>query len=95
MVHPVSFDIEILSAPGIGLMADPRVAPRAMAQKGFFGDIVPEDVIEMLAELNSADFGRAWRGMKDKMERATGRPWTEFECSPRTLQSREYALREF
>ena len=32
---------------------------------------------------------------KTKLERATGRPWTEFECSQRTIQLREYALREF
>ena len=29
------------------------------------------------------------------MEMATGRPWTEFECSQRTIQLREDALREF
>ena len=76
-------------------MADLRVAPRKLAQEDMFWDFVPENVIGTLAELNSADFVREWRGKKDNMERATGGPWTEFECSPRTLQSREYALRGF
>ena len=32
---------------------------------------------------------------KVKMEMATGGTWTEFEWSPRPLQLREYALKEF
>ena len=66
-------------------MADPRVAPRALAQEDMFWEIVPEDVVEILAELTSADFGREWRGRKNKIERAKGRPWTEFEYSQRTI----------
>ena len=73
---------------GCGLRTDPRMAPRAMAQEGMFWELVPEDVIEILAELNSADSGREWRGRKDKMERLLGL-WAEFECSQRTIQLRE------
>ena len=76
-------------------MADPRVAPRAMAQEDMFLEIVQEDVIEMPAELNSADFGREWWGRKNKIERATGRPWTEFEYSQRTILLSEFSLRKF
>ena len=66
-----------------------------MAQEGMFRKLVPEDVTGKPAEFDSADIGREWRGKKDKMERATRGRWTEFECSLRTLQLREYALREF
>ena len=53
-----------------------------MAQEGMFWEIVPEDVIEMVAELTSADNGREWR-VKIKMEKSTGGTWTELELSPR------------
>ena len=66
-----------------------------MAQEGMFWELVPEDVMEILAELNSADLGREWRSRKAKMERASGRPWTGFKCSQRTIQKRGYARREF
>ena len=59
-----------------------------------FWELVPEDVIGSLAELSSADFQREWRRRKDKMEKASRRPWTEFEKSPRTVQFRENAPRE-
>ena len=39
----------------------PREAPRAMAQEGMQWEIVLEDVIEILAELPSTDYGREWR----------------------------------
>ena len=76
-------------------MTDPREAPGAMAQEGTFWELVPENVIEKPAERNSTDIMREWKGRKNKMERAWRRPWTEIEYSPRTVQLREYALREF
>ena len=56
---------------------------------------VPEDVIGKFAEFTSADFVFMWKVKKDKMEVATEGTWTEREWSPRTLQLREYLLREF
>ena len=38
------------------------------------------------SEHNSAGYGREWRVKKDRMEKATGGAWTEFEWSPRPLQ---------
>ena len=66
-----------------------------MAQEGMFCKLVPEDVIGKLAEFTNADCGFIWRVKKDKMEVATGGTWTERERGPRTLQLREYVLREF
>ena len=66
-----------------------------MAQEGMFWKLVLEDVIETLAEFTNADFGLMWRVKKDKMEVAKGVTWTESACGPRTLQLREYLLREF
>ena len=66
-----------------------------MAQEGMFWELVPEDAIEISAEPNRTDFVREWRGRKNRLERAWRKPWTEFEYSPRMVQSREDALREF
>ena len=66
-----------------------------MAQEGMFWELVPEDAIEISAEPKSTDFVREWRGRKNKLERASRKPWTEFEYSPRMVKSREDALREF
>ena len=66
-----------------------------VTQEGMFWELVPEDVIETPAGLNGADFEREWRRRKHKMEKASRRPWTEFENSPITVQLRKYALREF
>ena len=65
-----------------------------MAQEGMFWKLVPEDVIGKPAEFTDADCGFIWRGKKDKMEVATGGTWTDREGDPRTLQLREYLLRE-
>ena len=65
-----------------------------MAQEGMCWELVPEDVLETPAELNGADCEREWRRRKHNMEKASRRPWTEFENSPRTVQ-REDTLREF
>ena len=78
-----------------GPRTDAREAPRATAQEGVFWEIVPEDVIGVLAELTGADYGRECRDKKDKMEKATGGTWTDFEWSPRLLQLRECAKRGF
>ena len=66
-----------------------------MGQEGMFWERVPEDVIGTPAELNSASVGRVWERRKHKMEKSSRRSWTEVENSPRTMQLREYALREF
>ena len=60
-----------------------------------FWDLVPKDVIGKLAVLSSADFDREWERKKHKMEKASRRPWTEYENSARTMQLRENALGEF
>ena len=51
-----------------------------------FWELVPEDVVETLAELSGADFEREWRRRKHKMEKASRRRWTEVENSPKTVQ---------
>ena len=66
-----------------------------MAQEGMFWKLVPEDVIGKPAEFINTGRGFIWRDKKDKMEVATGRTWTDREGDPRTLQLREYLLREF
>ena len=66
-----------------------------MAQESMFWELVPEDAIEISALPNSTDFVREWRGRKNKLERTSRKPWTEFEYSPRMVQLREHALREF
>ena len=66
-----------------------------MAQEGMFWELFPEDAVEISAEPNSTDFVREWRDRKNKLERASRKPWTEFEYSPRMVKSREDALREF
>ena len=60
-----------------------------------FWELVLTDVIGQPAELSCANVECEWRRRKHKMEKASRRPWTEFECSPRSIQLREYALREF
>ena len=49
----------------------------------------------MPVERYSTNYERVWRSTRNIMERASRRPRTEFEYSPRTMQLREYALREF
>ena len=66
-----------------------------MDQEGMFSEFVLEDVVGVPAELSIADYGCPWRFRKGKMEKATGGTWTEFDWSPRPLQFREYAPREF
>ena len=56
--------------------------------------LVPEDVIGTDAESYSTDCVREWRSLKNIMDKASLKPWTEFQFSPRTLQLRDYALRE-
>ena len=77
------------------LLERPREGPREVAQEGMFWELVPKDVIDTPAELNSADFEREWRRRNHKMEMASKRSWNEFENSRMTVQLREYALREF
>ena len=54
--------------------------------------LAPQDVIGKLAELRCANVESEWRRRKHKMEKAS-RSWTGVEN--RTMQLREYALREF
>ena len=66
-----------------------------MAQEGMSWELVPEDVIGVPADFTDADYRFTWRIKKDNMEMSTGGTWREQEWSPRPLQLREYALREF
>ena len=43
--------LKLRALQGFGLMTDPRMAPRAVAQVGMFWDLVPVSVIELLAEI--------------------------------------------
>ena len=78
------------SAPAPGMWSEdrPQDGAKGDGSRRYVWELVPEDVIEILAELNSADSGREWRSRKDKMERLSGL-WAEFECSQRTIQLRE------
>ena len=88
-------NIKTLCAPRTGLTTDPREAPKAVAQESMFWEIVPVDVFEVPGELIGAGYECEWRVKKDKMENARGGTWTKFDWSPRPLQLREYARREF
>ena len=65
-----------------------------MAQAGMSWKLVPEGVSGKPAEFTSANSGFMWRVKKDQVEVATGVTWTDSEWGPRTLQLREYPLRE-
>ena len=73
----------------------PKEAPRTEAQEGLFWELAPEDVIAKLAQLSCARIKHFWKRRKDKIEEASSRSWTENKKSPRTMQLREYTLREF
>ena len=55
----------------------------------------PEGVIKQLAELSCANVECEWSRRKHKMEKASRRFWTRVENSSRTMQLREYTMREF
>ena len=57
-----------------------------------FWELAPEDVIGKPADLSCVMVERKHR--KNKMERASRRSWTEKENTPRTMQLREYTLRD-
>ena len=58
-------------------------------------ELAPKDTIRKPAELRCANVEREWKRRKHKMEKASRRSWTENENSTRTMNLREYALREF
>ena len=60
-----------------------------------FWEFALEDVICMFADLSCAEIEHEWKRRKHKMEKASRRSWTENENSPRTMQLREYTLKEF
>ena len=60
-----------------------------------FWKLAPEDVIAKPAGLSCANVQRVWSRRKHIMEKALRRSWTENERSTRTMQLREYALKEF
>ena len=60
-----------------------------------FWELVSDDVIRKPAELRSANVEREWKRRKHKMEKTSRRSRTECENSPRTIELREYALKEF
>ena len=60
-----------------------------------FWELVSDDVIGKPAELRSASVEREWRRRIHKTEKASRRSSTECENSPRIMELREHALREF
>ena len=78
------------------LGTDPRKPPRVYGSRrhvleACFGRCH----LKAYSNFISADNGFTWGVKKDKMEVAMERTWTEREWGPRTLQLREYPLREF
>ena len=53
------------------------------------------DVIGKPVNTQSPKVMNAWKRRKYKMEKASGRPWIQFEHNPRAMQLREYTLKEF
>ena len=71
-----------------------RVAPRKRSSRRMFWELAPGGVIGKPVKTHCPKVMNAWKWRKYKMEKASRKPWIQYERSPRAMQLREHTLKK-